>query len=81
MLSRFHIYQHGKALCHGEGFYIQFEEALGMNPENCCTDCHRRFTNLAKMLKLDWNYNKIDKAVLRGKTEKINNYESIIIKK
>lgn len=68
MLTEFHIHQHGKALCHGGGIYIEFDEALGMNPKNCCKDCYRRFINLAKMMKLDWNYNKIDKAVLRGKT-------------
>jgi len=68
MLSIFHIYQHGKALCHGEGIYIQFEDAAGMNPDNCCIDCRRRYLNLAKMMKLDWNMMGIDKAVLRGKT-------------
>jgi len=69
MLGKLHIYQHGKALCHGGGIYIQFEDAAGMNTDNCCPDCYRRYLNLAKMLKLDWNMKKIDKAVLRGKTE------------
>lgn len=70
MFGKIHIHQHGTALCHAlGGLYIQFEVAAGANPGNCCEDCLRRFTNLAKMMKLDWNMKGIDKAVLRGKTE------------
>jgi len=70
MFGEIHIHRYGSALCHASGgLYIQFEEATGMNPANCCKDCERRFTNIAKMMKLDWNMIGIDKAVLRGKTE------------
>jgi hypothetical protein len=69
MFGKIHVHRYGVALCHAlGGLYINFNDAAGMNPEICCEDCRRRYLNLAKMMKLDWNYNKIDKAVLRGKT-------------
>jgi hypothetical protein len=70
MLGKFHIHQNGLSLCHaGEGYYISFEAAAGMNPKNCCEDCRRRYLNLAKMLNIPGTMtNTIDKALLREKT-------------
>jgi len=70
MFGKFHIHRYGSALCHESGgSYINFEAAAGMNTDNCCEDCRRRYLNLAKMLKLESNMITIDKASLRAKTE------------
>ncbi len=82
MFGPIHIHEHGTALCHaGEGIYINFEDAAGMNHQNCCPDCLRRYLNIAKMKRMDWNYKNIDKALLRGQstqeTRVLNRFQKI----
>lgn len=64
--EKFHIHLNRSALCHASGgIFINFEEAAGMNPANCCDDCKRRFRNITG---IDCNKKLIEKSVLRSKT-------------
>ncbi len=54
MFTRFHIYRFGNPLCHVRDiFFIDYEDAEGMNPENCCADCLHRYKNNLKMLRIN----------------------------
>lgn len=69
----FHIRRFGKTLCHAcEGISIDFDDAAGMNADNCCPDCRRRYLNLAKMLKLTSAILTTEMVILRAKTGENN---------
>lgn len=70
MFGKFHIRYNNSLLCHAQGgAYIQFSEAGGMNPDNCCPDCVRRFKNLVNMQGINTAFSgrigKVEKARLR----------------
>lgn len=66
MLGKLHIHKSGSALCHySGGVYLNFEDASGANPTNCCEDCMRRYKNITGT---DLKKRTIDKVLLRAKT-------------
>lgn len=54
MFTMFHIYKNGNPLCHVRDiFFIDINDAEGMNPDNCCAECLHRYKNNLKMLRIN----------------------------